>query len=185
MRAHGLRAYGVATRRVAALGACAALLALHAAPLAAQQIYRWVDENGVVNFSDRAPPAAAADVSALTLPDNPPANLDPEQDLFNLEATAQRTQARRDELAAEREARSERAAAQPPVAAPYPQQHYGYPYDYPFAYPRPPGWRPGWPGDRPPQRPSPKPPAPEDDTSTWRPPGQSPKRDGSPPQFRQ
>jgi hypothetical protein len=177
-----MKAYGVAARRLSTLAGCVALLVLQSAPLAAQEIYRWVDENGVVNFSDRAPPAATANASSLTLQDSQPDNYDPEQDIYNLEATAQRMQALRDELAAEREARRARPTAQPPVVVQYPEQrHYGYPYDYPYGYPRPPGGQPG----KPPNRPRPEPPAPEDDTATWRPPGQSGDRGGRPAQFRQ
>jgi hypothetical protein len=153
--------------------------ALWAWPLAlpAQQIYRWVDEQGVVHFSDTAPPGDSGEVSTLTLENTQPANYDPEQDIYNLEATEQRMQALRDELAAEREARRERAAAQPPVVAPYPEQpHYGYAddylYGYPPLYPRPPGERPGRPPGGPPHRPPPGAEPPADDTSTWRPPGQ-------------
>lgn len=41
-------------RPVIALGA-AALLALVSLPAAADQIYRWIDENGVVNFTQQKP----------------------------------------------------------------------------------------------------------------------------------
>ena len=41
-------------RPVIALGA-AALLALASLPAAADQIYRWIDENGVVNFTQQKP----------------------------------------------------------------------------------------------------------------------------------
>jgi hypothetical protein len=174
-----MRAHGVAAWRVSILLACAALT-IPAPAAAAQEVYRWIDENGIVNFSDKAPPAAAANVSTLELEDTRSADYDPEQDLYNLEATAERMQALRDELAAEREARRERQAAQPPVVVQYQEpQHYGYPYDYPYGYPplypRPPGGRPGRPPDGPPQRPPHEPPS-DDDTSTWRPPGQSANR---------
>lgn len=181
-----MRAFGAAACRVAILFASAALFALRPAPVSAQQIYRWVDGQGVVHFSDTAPVGESGEVSTLTLENTRPASYDPEQDLYNLEATEQRMQALRDELAAEREARRERAAAQPPAVVPYPErQHYGYPYDYPYGYPplgpRPPGGHPG----RPPNRPPPEPPASGDDTSTWRPPGQSGDRGVRPSQFRQ
>jgi hypothetical protein len=170
--------------RAAILIVSVALTALQSA--AAQEIYRWVDEQGVVHFSDTAPAAESGDVSTVTLDDTRPANYDPEQDIYNLEATEQRMQALRDELAAEREARRERAAAQPPVVVQYPeQQHYGYPYDYPYGYPRPPGGYPGKPPFRPPHRPPPGTEPPADDTSTWRPPGQSGDRGGRRAQFRQ
>jgi Domain of unknown function (DUF4124) len=167
-----MRARGVAACRVSILFACAALFALRPAPATAQEIYRWVDEQGVVHFSDTAPVGESAEVSTLTLEDTRPANYDREEDVFNLEATEQRMQALRDELAAERAARRERAAARPPPVVQYPeQQHFGYSddylYGYPPLYPRPPGGRPGRPGNRP----RPEPPPSDDDTSTWRPPG--------------
>jgi hypothetical protein len=160
--------------RAAILLVSVALAALQ--PAAAQEIYRWVDEQGVVHFSDTAPAAASGEVSTLTLEDTTPANYDPEQDIYNLAATGQRMQSLREEMAAEREARRERAAAQPPAIVQYPEpQHYGYPYDYLYGYPplrpRPPGGPPGKPPDGLPPRPPPA-----DDTSTWRPPGQSDNR---------
>lgn len=36
-------------------GLSAMLLALSAAPLAAQQVYRWTDDKGVVHYSDKRP----------------------------------------------------------------------------------------------------------------------------------
>lgn len=144
----------------------------------AQQVYRWVDENGVVNFSDRAPPdAAEAGVSTLTLEDSRSAAYDPEQDVFNIEATAERTQARREALQREREALRERQASQP-VIVQYPEQsNYGYSWGFPHGYPplRPGGKPPFRPPHRPPLQPEP----PADDTATWRPPGRPP------PQLRQ
>ncbi|MDJ0653931.1 MAG: DUF4124 domain-containing protein [Xanthomonadales bacterium] len=43
------------------------LLLLAASASAAQELYRWVDEEGNVHFSDRPPAEAAADVSELTI----------------------------------------------------------------------------------------------------------------------
>jgi hypothetical protein len=50
--------------RAAILIVSVALTALQSA--AAQEIYRWVDEQGVVHFSDTAP-VAEGDVSTVTL----------------------------------------------------------------------------------------------------------------------
>ena len=139
----------------------------------AQEIYRWVDENGVINFSDRAPPAAPeAGVSTLKLEDSRSAAYDPDQDLFNIQATLARTQALREELQEQRSALRERQPSQPvTVQSPeksVPGYSWGYPYGYP---PLRPGGKPPF---RPPQRPTPQPEPPADDTSTWRPPGQPP-----------
>lgn len=145
----------------------------------AQQVYRWVDEQGVVHFSDTAPVGESGEVSTLTIPDSRPAGYDPQQDVFNIEATRERTQALREELQGQREARRERNAAQPVVVQQPEQRNYGFPWDYPYGYPplrpRPPigpGGKPPW---RPPERPRSEPP--EDDTATWRPPGQPSRRD--------
>jgi hypothetical protein len=132
----------------------------------AQEVYRWVDENGVVNFSDKAPVVATANavVNTLTLQDSTPTDYDPEEDIYNVAAQAERMQALRDEMAKDREARREQQNSAPRQAVtPYQKGvNYGYPYGYPV-YPRPPL--------RPPARP--EPPAPEPyDTSTLVPPGQ-------------
>lgn len=50
----------------------ALLLALAAAPLAAQKVYRWVDERGVVHYTDRAPAdREAGQVEVRRLPGEP------------------------------------------------------------------------------------------------------------------
>jgi hypothetical protein len=165
------------TSRVTIFVGVAVLAAAQPAP--AQEIYRWVDEQGVVHFSDTAPGGASGEISTLTLDGSPPAAYDPEQDIYNLAATGQRMQALRDEMAAQRDARRERAAAQPPVVVQYPeQQHSGYANGYLYGYPRPPGGHPGRPPFRPPHGPPPGTQPPVDETSTWRPPGR-------PSQFRQ
>jgi len=137
------------------------------APAVAGEVYRWVDENGVVNFSDTAPGGAEtrAEVDRMELPDASPGDHDPEEDIYNVAAQAERMQALRDEMEKEREARREqqRRAPQQPAAR-YPDDvNYGYPYRYP-AYGRPP-LRPGRPPAKPPARPVPEP----YDTSTLRP----------------
>ena len=146
---------------------CCSLGAFCADSVPAQDVYRWVDENGVVNFSDTAPAAAAAGIETMVLEDSRPSDYDPEEDIYNVAAQAERMAALREEMAAEREARRERQreAPQPPV-----QYHQGVQYGYPFSFPayaRPPGKPPGRPpgGGRPP-RPEPY------DTSTLLPPGQ-------------
>ena len=143
---------------------------LTAVPAYAQEVYRWVDENGVVNFSDTAPAATAADVDILALENPTPASDDPGEDIYDVAGQAERMQALREEMAREREARRERQreSARPPVAQPSEVVRYGYPYNYP-GYPRPPARPPG----KPPGRPTPEP----FDTSTLRPPGQASNAD--------
>jgi hypothetical protein len=166
-----MQAFGKRARVAVILFTFSTLTGFQLRAAEAQEIYRWVDENGVVNFSDRAPPAAPeAGVSMLTLEESRPAAYDPEQDLFNIQATLERTQALRKQLAEQRTARRESAGVRPSAAAQSAaQSNYGYPYGYPPLYPRPPFG----PGGKPPPRPDqppPQPVPPEDDTATWRPP---------------
>ena len=121
-----------------------------AVPAMASEVYRWVDENGVVNFSDAAPGKAqpGAEVNTLTLEDTAPKDYE-----------ARREQQRR-------------VQAQP--STPYQSSvNDRYPYDFP-AYGRPPMRPPGRPPARPPQRPVPEP----YETSTLRPPRQAPDPNG-------
>ena len=153
-------------KRLSILPIACSLGMFYAAPALAQEVYRWVDENGVVNFSDAAPPVAeaSANVNTVTLEDTTPKDYDPEADIYNVAAQAERMQALRDQMEKDREARREQQNSAPQQAVtPYQQGvNYGYPYGYPV-YPRPPF--------RPPARP--EPPAPEPyDTSTLVPPGQ-------------
>ena len=156
-------------KRLSILPIACSLGMFYAAPALAQEVYRWVDENGVVNFSDAAPPAAdaSANVNTVTLEDTTPKDYDPEADIYNVAGQAERMQALRDQMEKDREARREqqsRAPQQP--AVPYERgASYGYPYSFP-AYGRPPYRPPA----KPPSRPVPEP----YETSTLRPPGQTP-----------
>jgi hypothetical protein len=133
----------------------------------AQEIYRWTDENGVVNVSDTAPVTESPAVSTVTVEDTRPSDYDPEADLYNVAAQAERMQALREEMKNEREARLERqrnAARQQPVQS---TRSVGYAV---------PGWWWGQPGYGPPPRPPLRPerPIPEPyPTATLRPPGQT------------
>lgn len=119
--------------------ALAALIA--GAPAAAQEIYRWVDENGVVNFSQSAPTPDTEGVATVVLEELREPDRDPDEDIFNVEATTARTQALRDEMAERRQAQLEvqRNVARQQVAQPNQVQRYGYPvYWYPPLRPTPP-----------------------------------------------
>jgi hypothetical protein len=137
------------------------LAAAFSAPAAAQEVYRWVDESGVVHFSDKPPVAASTEVSTVAIQSAPASSTDIESDVYNLEATAARTQAHRDRLAEQRDNRVAQPDMPSPRAVDYQGQAVddGFPYDYPVG-PRPP--RP----DRP-IRPQPEPIA--DDAATLRP----------------
>ena len=124
-------------------------LGLLAASAAAQEVYRWVDADGVVHFSQTAPATDTQGVDRLQIEDTRPADYDPEEDRYHVAEQAERMQALREEMASEREARRERAAreaARQPSAS-YPAQSVGTAV--------PPWW---W--DRPPYRPPPTRPEP-------------------------
>lgn len=136
----------------------------------AQEVYRWVDGNGVVNYSDTAPRAVLEHIDTLRLEDTAPTDYDPSEDRYHVAAQAQRMQALREAMEKQREQRRESLRSTP---AQTPQQYpqgarHGYPYGYPV-YPRPPS--------RPPV--GPRPPVPElYETSTLRPPGRLQDPDG-------
>ena len=128
----------------------------------AQDIYRWVDTDGVIHFSDTPPQAGVTEVETVELAITASAADEPGSDPFNIEATEERMRAIRQALDENLDARRDRQRTAAPPVVQYPQSTgYGgaWPVGRPI-YPRPP--RP------PPQRP-PRPPA--NDTSTWRPGG--------------
>ena len=101
------------TRRQNISLAVAALLAMTSLPVAADQIYRWVDENGVVNFTQQKPRDADAeaivtntgaprvvDETAAPAPTSAATgeNLSPEQEKM-LEGLRAAERARQDEIA--------------------------------------------------------------------------------------
>jgi hypothetical protein len=142
-------------------------MALAATPVSATEVYRWVDADGVVHFSQTAPAGGVNDFSREVVESPVPSGYDPEQDIYDVAGQQERMQARREALERDREARREleRAAAQRPVTATPPVQ--GYPvYGWPGYRPRPP-LRP-----RPPVEPPIEPPVePSRPPSTLKPPG--------------
>ena len=139
--------------------------AIAGGPATAQDIYRWVDEDGIVHFSDTAPGSVPGGVSTVTVEDTRPEDYDPEADIYNVAAQAERMRALREKMEKDREDRRERqrsAAARQPVQA---TRSVGYGI--------PPWWwdRPGT--GRPPRPERPEPPVPvPPPTSTLRPLGQ-------------
>jgi len=138
------------------------LLALAAAPLGATEVYRWVDADGVVHFSDKAPPSGVDDFSRQDVAVETPSGDDPEQDLYGVAAQQERMRALREDMERRREARREREAAAPPTPDAAQSPAVSYPL-YPY-----PGWRPRPPRPEPPIEPpvEPRPP-----TATLKPPG--------------
>jgi len=118
------------------------LTCLGSMPVLATEVYHWVDENGVSHYSQNAPGTDVAGVSKMTLEDTTPPDYDPEEDIYGVEAQAERMALLREEMAEKREAQRERErnAPQQPVVQ-YQQPSYGYGYSdflYPPYYPRPP-----------------------------------------------
>jgi hypothetical protein len=52
--------------------------------LAANEIYHWIDENGVANFSQQAPADHVPDVNTINLPDSDPGTSAMDEDPFNV-----------------------------------------------------------------------------------------------------
>lgn len=95
----------------------------------ATEVYRWVDEDGVVHFSQTAPPGQDTDVSKLSLADTRPSDYDPDEDIYGVAEQEKRMKAKRDDMEKRRQERLERqrqTANQPPVQYRVPEQ-YGYP----------------------------------------------------------
>lgn len=115
------------------------LCGLLASVVHATEVYRWVDENGVVHFSQTAPNEPGEEVDKLALQDTRTSDYDPDQDIYGVAAQAERMKALREDLDAKRQASLERqreAAKQPVVQYRQPER-YGYPIFW-DARPRPP-----------------------------------------------
>ncbi len=153
----------------------AALIAVTAAPVAAQQVYKWVDENGRVHYSNSPPPSGAARGSVQAVEPKvstmPAPRVDPNAAQARREQDLQR---RVDQLERE-QAAQQRAATTPSRSAaaeeeairqwreqcranrgtdcdgtPYYEPTYGSYYPYPPVVRPPIGNRPGFPSVVPP-----------------------------------
>jgi len=90
------------------------LLALMASTSAiAVEVYHWVDENGVQNFSQYAPAGTTSGVDRLTLADTSPPDYDPEEDRYHVQAQAERMKALREEMEKRREESRDRRRKAP------------------------------------------------------------------------
>ena len=138
------------------LGMAALAGSLCAGSAVAAEVYRWTDADGVVHFSDRPPEAEQASLTTMSVDNPPPTGYDPDEDRYNVAATAERTQALRDAQAQARESRRTQSAAAAPVVQQAQPQGYGVDYGYLPGYDRP-GVRPPQRPDRP-ARPEPQPP---------------------------
>lgn len=120
--------------------------------LSAGPIYHWVDDEGVHHYTESPPPEAPSEVSTVEVQDTRSADYTPEQDIYGVAETAERTAAIRQDMEEKREKNREdrnRQAQQPVVimqqqASPYLSNWWGRP-----GYPN----RPGKPPNRPPGKP--------------------------------
>ena len=119
-----------------------AFLAMIASTTAlASEIYHWLDENGVPNFSQKQPAGKMPGVTLLTLADTTPSDYDPEEDRYGVQAQAERLNALREERERKREAVRERqryTAQQQVVQYREPVRRYSNAFWYPPIYSRPP-----------------------------------------------
>lgn len=126
-----------------------AFLAIAPAAAADIEVYRWVDEEGVVHFSQTRPMAPEAAVETLSLSDQRPSDYDPEADIYGVAEQAERMQALREERAEKRAEALERKRRQPQVITRPEPEYIGIPiYQRPWL--RPPWYRPQPPIERPP-----------------------------------
>lgn len=105
------------------------LLGLVAPAVAGADVYKWIDERGIVNYGDRPPPLNAKGVRSLDLdldgvtviPGIPKAELEKLRER-ELERRLRQLEAEVEELRAR-----EAAQAAAPVVSPPEPRHYGYP----------------------------------------------------------
>lgn len=113
-----------------ALLAIGCACALFAAEIRAAEIYRWVDENGVVNFSQTAPPSQDSAPQVVEIEETRPSDWDPEDDIYGVEEQAARMQAKREEMDKKRQDRLEQKNREKTLVAP--QYREPETYNYPF-----------------------------------------------------
>jgi hypothetical protein len=139
-------------------------------PAIAGEVFRWVDSEGVVHFSQWAPDDVE-DVSKLVVKATNPPDYDPADDPYSISRQAERTseawkeiETRRDEL---REKRLEAEKRERQESERYDYEPYPYYSPYYSYRPRPPGFRPRPPHVRPPIYPPNRPILPIMPTSEW------------------
>jgi hypothetical protein len=137
----GSERYSMTTGRTTTVIILALTATIASATLYAEEIYHWIDENGVQNFSQTQPAGNAQGVSKMNLVDTTPADYDPEEDRYDVQAQAERMNALREDMEKRREAARERqqnADQQQAVQYRQPDRYYSRPALYPPIYPRPP-----------------------------------------------
>ena len=116
----------------------------------AGEIYKWVDEDGVVHFSDTKP-ADDTEVESLYLGKTNPPDYDPSKDPYSITNQAERIGETWSRLEEEREARLEKRREDAQRLPAYVYQPYDPYYErYRYPYYRPGLRPPSYPGHRPP-----------------------------------
>jgi len=108
------------------------------------ELYHWVDENGVSNYSQVAPTAEVPNVSKQTLEDTTPTDYDPEADIYGVKENAEQMEALRAEMEKRREdsrKRQQQYASQVVPQYQEPSRYYSNAISYPIR-PYPPAHRP-------------------------------------------
>lgn len=92
-------------------------------PAAAADVYRWVDEGGVVHFSQWAPKGEIDDVSTVSVDTSTPTDYDPQDDPYSILNQSERIHELWSDLLAQKDTR--RAPEQnAESASSYPDDHY-------------------------------------------------------------
>ena len=76
----------------------ASLTLIAGTSVSAQEIFHWIDADGVQNFSQEQPAGEVPGLGKLYLEDTTPVDFDPEEDRFGIEEQAERMQALRAEM---------------------------------------------------------------------------------------
>lgn len=76
-------------------------------PTMGAEIYHWVDEDGVMHFSEWAPNPDVPGVLTITVPSSRPPDYDPNDDQSSISSQAERTNVRWSEIKARRDERRE------------------------------------------------------------------------------
>ena len=120
------------------------LLLLASVPAYSYEIYHWIDENGVPNFSQERPAREIQGVRVMQLEDSAAPDFDPAEDRYGVQAQAERMAALREDMRKRRDEERQRAqyAAPQPVVQYYdPYRSYSHgirlPPRYPVIPPRP------------------------------------------------
>ena len=107
------------------------VVSLAADPAAATEIYQWIDDDGVIHFSDM-PPEDSRAVHSLNINASNPADYDPADDPYSIVNQAKRMNEKWSELEEEKEKRAEerREAVHRAQRYYYAPGHDGWRYSY-------------------------------------------------------